>query len=355
MVWILPLNIITNFSPLFNSVSIYFLNIAIIFWDKQRKQQTVINEQQGFLSLLLKNIYFVYTAQAMCYNRKKLTGVITVSDFNINGVAKIRKSIRTYIEKPLEESDRKKINDYINKLSENEHPFGAKVRIKLFDVDKEINSKDLGTYGVIKGAKTYLGVAVNETADAMEAVGYVFEKLVLYASSIGLGTCWLGGTFNRGEFAKAMQLQENEFFPIASPIGYIERKNHTVDKIMRMAIKADSRKPFESMFFEKDFSSPLSQETAGEYGDILETVRLAPSAKNGQPWRIVKDGNTFHFFEKKDIPSSNHDIQRLDIGIAGCHFDLAASQKGIKGKFFTAEALPEAKGLIYVFSWVKEG
>ena len=277
-----------------------------------------------------------------------------MTDFNINEIAKKRKSIRTYKETSLSGDDRKKINAYIDRLSEEEIPFGARVRIKLFDVDREISSKDLGTYGVIKGAKTYLGVAVNETEDAMEAVGYVFEKLVLYAASIGLGTCWLGGTFNRGEFARAMQLQENEFFPIASPIGYIEPKNHTVDKIMRKAIKADHRKPFESMFFENDFSNPLSKEAAGEYADILEAVRLAPSAKNGQPWRILKDGDSFHFFEKRDIPITSHDIQRLDIGIAGCHFDLAAKEKGIKGKLTTLDTPPEAKGLIYVFSWVRE-
>ena len=178
-------------------------------------------------------------------------------NLDINEVAKKRKSIRTYIEKPLEESDREKINCFINELSEEEIPFDAKVRIKLFDVDKDINAKDLGTYGVIKGARTYLGVAVNETEEAMEAVGYVFEKLVLYAASLGLGTCWLGGTFNRGEFAKAMKLEENEFFPIASPIGYPAAKNHTVDKIMRKAIKADHRKPFDEIFFEKNFNTPL--------------------------------------------------------------------------------------------------
>lgn len=277
-----------------------------------------------------------------------------MTDFNISEIAKIRKSVRTYTDTPLTDADRKKLTDYIDKLTSEESPFGARVRIKLFDVDKEINSKDLGTYGVIKGAKTYLGVAVNETEDAMEAVGYVFEKLVLYAASLGLGSCWLGGTFNRGEFAKAMQITENEFFPIASPVGYPAPKNHTVDKIMRKAIKADTRKSFEELFFENDFNTPLSKEKAVEYGDILEAVRLAPSAKNGQPWRIVKDGDSFHFFEKKDIPSSNHDIQRLDIGIAGCHFELAAKERCINGKLTAVEAPPEAKGLIYVFSWVNK-
>lgn len=277
-----------------------------------------------------------------------------MTDFGINEIAKKRRSVRTYTGKPLDGADREKLNDYINRLNEEKHPFTAKVRIKLFDVNKEISSKDLGTYGVIKGAKTYLGVAVNECPDAMEAVGYVFEKLVLYAASLGLGTCWLGGTFNRGEFAKAMKITDDEFFPIASPVGYPAPKNHTVDKIMRKAIKADSRKPFEDLFFNESLAAPLSAENAGKYADILEAVRLAPSAKNGQPWRIIKNGDSFHFFEKKTIPSSNHDIQRLDIGIAGCHFDLAAREKGIKGRLTAVEDHPEEKGLIYVFSWISE-
>lgn len=274
--------------------------------------------------------------------------------FPIKEVSEKRKSVRTYLDTPLNNADREKINSFICSLLQENHPFKAKIRIRLFDVDKEINSKELGTYGVIKGARTYLGVAANETADAMEAVGYVFEKLVLYAASIGLGTCWLGGTFNRGEFAKAMELHENEFFPIASPIGYPAPKNHTIDKIMRKAIKADSRKPFENLFFENDFSTPLSKEAVGDFAYILETVQLAPSAKNGQPWRILKDGNNFHFFEKRDIPTSGHDIQRLDIGIAGCHFDLAAKEKGISGHLTALENHPEEKGLIYVFSWIGE-
>lgn len=277
-----------------------------------------------------------------------------MTELSIKEIAEKRKSVRTYLEKPLSDKDREKLSDYISLLEKEESPFKAKIRIRIFDVDKDINAKDLGTYGVIKGARTYLGVAAEETADAMEAVGYIFEKLVLFAAKEGLGTCWLGGTFNKSEFAKAMQLQEKEFFPIASPVGYPAPKSHTVDKIMRKAIKADTRKAFDSLFFDGSFSKPLTKEEAGAFAYILETVRLAPSAKNGQPWRILKQGNTFHFFEKKDIPSSSHDIQRLDIGIAGCHFDLAAKEKGIKGSFAFLDNPPEEKGLIYVFSYITE-
>ena len=274
-------------------------------------------------------------------------------NFPLHDTVLKRKSVRTYIEKPLNETDRVKIEAFIDFLAKEPHPFSAKVRIRLFDVDKDISSKDLGTYGVIKGARSYLGVAVNEVPDAMEAVGYVFEKLVLYAASIGLGTCWLGGTFNRSEFAKAMELKDNEFFPIASPIGYPAKNNHTVDKIMRKAIKADSRKDFESLFFDGSFNNHLTEKAAGEYAYPLEILRLAPSAKNAQPWRILKDSNSFHFFEKKTIPSSKHDIQRLDIGIALCHFDLAAKEKGIEGKLAVLDNPVKDTDLLYVFSYVR--
>lgn len=275
--------------------------------------------------------------------------------FSVKSTVEERKSIRTYLSDPITEEDREKISAYIDYLSSAPSPFECKIRIRIFDVNKEISSKDLGTYGVIKNARTYLGVAAEKSPIAMQAVGYSFEKLVLYAQSIGLGTCWLGGTFNRGEFAKAMQIEENEFFPIASPIGYPAPKNHTINKVMRMAIKADKRKEWDKLFFDGDFSKPLTKEGAGKWAYPLEMVRLAPSAANKQPWRIVRQGNMWHFFEKKDMSSEN-DIQRLDVGIALCHFELAAKEKGMKGEVKVLDGVDIARedNMLYIFSFIAE-
>ena len=64
----------------------------------------------------------------------------------------------------------------------------------------------------------------------------------------------------------------------------------------------------------------------------------APSANNFQPWRIIKEpkANIFHFYMKR-IPGLKQlffmkaDLQRVDIGIAMCHFALAADEEGLKG------------------------
>lgn len=87
-------------------------------------------------------------------------------------------------------------------------------------------------------------------------------------------------------------------------------------------------------------------------------TRLAPSASNKQPWRIVKSGNDFHFFEYRTPGHSvrfEYDIQRIDMGIAACHFHLAAIEKDLRGEI-KALPTPDIKpqeNLIYAFSWIK--
>lgn len=54
-----------------------------------------------------------------------------------------------------------------------------------------------------------------------------------------------------------------------------------------VVLGADTRFPFETLSFRNTFQEPLFPESAGRFRDALEMVRLAPSAGNKQPWRIV--------------------------------------------------------------------
>ena len=127
---------------------------------------------------------------------------------------------------------------------------------------------------------------------------------------------------------------------------------------MRWAIKAAQRKDWNELFFKQGFSQPLTQAEAGEYAFPLEMVRLAPSAANKQPWRIVKDTNAYHFYEVKSIEDSKSkiDIQKVDIGIAACHFHLSVLEKGLSGRFerLSAPDIQTPKNTHYIFSWVIE-
>ena len=217
------------------------------------------------------------------------------------------------------------------------------------------DNQKLGTYGVIRGATTFLGITVKKSDNMMEAIGYNFEKLVLLLTNMGIGTCWLAGTFNREQFESNINIANDEIFPIVCPIGYPADKKTFIESVFRAVGKSDQRKEWKDIFFKNDFNTPLNRDDTFDYVLPLEMFRLAPSAANKQPWRILyKDGN-YHFY--KEINHNNkypYDLQKLDVGIATCHFHLTCIEKGLLGEFKVLKnidtTIPEH--LEYLFSWV---
>ena len=61
-------------------------------------------------------------------------------------------------------------------------------------------------------------------------------------------------------------------------------------------------------------------------------IRWAPSAANKQPWRVVLDKNGVHFYLKRTkgfVSEAAGNMQKIDLGIALCHFALAAKESAI--------------------------
>ena len=269
-------------------------------------------------------------------------------------IIKARNSVRTYNGISLSEEDRTKIMSYANALS---NPFGVQVTFRFLEKNNELSSEKLGTYGVIKGTKLFIGATVPDCQFALEALGYDFEKLILYATSLGLGTCWLAGTFNRSGFAAAMGVKENELFPAVSAIGYPAEKRSLTESIFRKTLKSSQRKERDQLFYNNDFSTPLSIIDAGEYAQPLEMLRLAPSSSNKQPWRVVRSNHMYHFYEEKAPGYSDKlsfDLQRVDVGISVCHFHLTALENGLTGKFEKHEdtTIGTPENTHYIFSWI---
>lgn len=286
-----------------------------------------------------------------------LERMVMMIEFPVEETIRQRKSVRSFDGTILTVAEEKIIDDYIQVLAEEEVPFPAKVKIQRLKTGDGVNAERLGTYGVIKGTRLFVGVTVENTETAMEAVGYVFERFVLYMEHIGLGTCWMAGTFNRDDFENAMEIGENEMFAIISPIGHPADKRRMFDKVMRRTINADNRKDWKDLFFVNDFHTPISREEAGDYAYPLEMVRLAPSAVNGQPWRIVKKDGAFHFYKAGVVqPGKTFDVQKMDLGIAVRHFELAARDKSISGRITKLESVQVegAENLEYLFSWIED-
>ena len=268
--------------------------------------------------------------------------------FAVSETVRARTSVRTYTSEAVSQETRDKILAFLQTI---DNPFGAKVNVQFVEKKTAANGEKLGTYGFIKGAELFIAVTAEDKDTAAESVGYVIEQLVLYMTSLGLGTCWLGGTFNKSAFAEQIEIPDGWIFPVLSPVGY-PAKQRIKEKVFRTAINANNRVSGEKLFFSDAFTTPLDLKTVGKYAACLENLRLAPSAGNKQPWRVIFDGNAFHFFKK----GSMQFMQVLDVGIGINHFVLTAKELGLQGRLEKTDVsrYPLEKDMKYVASWVTE-
>lgn len=223
-----------------------------------------------------------------------------------------------------------------------EGPRGTAVRFRLIaSTQKDTDAlRGLGTYGFVRGASGFIVGAAAVGEGWLEDYGHALEKLVLLATDLGLGTCWLGGSFTRSSFSHAIAAADSERVPAVAALGVIPDLDAARNGVIRRRVHGDQRLPWESIFFNGRFGVPLTPEAAGAFAPVLEMVRLAPSASNKQPWRIVREGNSWHIFLQRTSGYAGllagrllgvEDIQRVDIGIAMCHFELTARELGLQG------------------------
>lgn len=275
------------------------------------------------------------------------------NDFLIEETVKERVSVRSYQDTAISMDVKEQIRTYMEGL---ENPFDVNVSFRMLEKGPSTSGEKLGTYGVIQGASNFIGASVAPGNLALEALGYSFEQLILYITSLGLGTCWLGGTFDRSGFKEAMKLAEGDWFPVISPFGIAKGKRRVMDSATRWLIKADQRFNWDQLFFKDDFSKPLTKEQAGDYAFPLEMLRLAPSAANKQPWRIVCQGGNYHFYEARSMKDGKTgiDIQKTDVGIGACHFHLAVKERNLSGHFAQIETsgIQTPDHMFYLFSWI---
>ena len=262
-------------------------------------------------------------------------------------IMKKRISVRTYDGQLLKAEDREELETF---LADVPNPFGAQTRFALLSVD---TAERIGTYGFLRGVKQYVAGCVKTGGMDLEGYGYAMERIVLQATAMGLGTCWLG-MFKRGPFGEAMQPQD-ELMPAVTAVGYSAEKRSLMDRVMASGAGARVRKLFETLFFEEDFKTPM--DTGEPLRECLEMVRIGPSASNKQPWRAVRQGAAVHFYlaETKGYVGNRlpgGPLQRVDMGIAACHMELAAQTLGLPGGLAVDDPkLNVPEGWSYSYSW----
>lgn len=279
-----------------------------------------------------------------------------------------RYSVRFYQAEPIADATQAALLTSLAGLQRG--PLGSHTRFLLAAANAEERAalRGLGTYGFIRNPTGFIIGAVEVNHHALEDFGYMMETAVLQATALGLGTCWLGGSFTQSSFASKIGKQDHEIIPAVAAAGYAMPQVRERD-LLRRAARSETRLPWEDLFFDGSFRQPLTiprAVQAGDYARALEMVRLAPSASNKQPWRIIKDGSRWHFYCQR-TPGYGEgswyftllrlaDLQRLDVGIAMCHFALSLQQLGLPGSWSVSDPglEPVNAKTLYIATWNAE-
>lgn len=189
----------------------------------------------------------------------------------------------------------------------------------------------VGTYGIVSGSVCSIALVGDAGSPELMKTAGDAEEIVLWLTARGVGSVWLGGTFKVSGV--------NDHVPAVVALGVPAKKMRLVDRIMHRAVSSNTRKPFDELF--KSTSGGF-----GSYREPLEMMRLAPSAKNAQPWRAYVDDDTVHFYS-----TTNDRYTYIDMGIALRHFSLTAPAGVFVNDASDLAPFPAAR---YITSWKKK-
>jgi hypothetical protein len=182
----------------------------------------------------------------------------------------------------------------------------------------------IGSYGGISGARSALAFVGDRSDEADTWVGYVGEAMVLEATALGAGTCWVAGLFSDHVAKRLAAAGSGErvyaVSPLGTPLGHVTAKERAL-----MGGARAKRRLEPDVFAAGHAAWPAWAQAA------LPFVRVAPSAMNRQPWRLRVEGGTLVVaYAGPDTPRIS---KRLDCGIAMLHAELGIATAGVTGRW----------------------
>ena len=225
-----------------------------------------------------------------------------------------RISCRAYRDEPLPEDTVRLLEEKARALSED-----SGIRICIC-ADPEKPAVKLSA--AMFSGRVYCCAALIGGSDPLSAerIGYYGQALVLYATQLGLGTCWVAGTFDRKSVDVSLAPGEKLWDVI--PIGYAAEKTPKKQIMIRAAIRRKGRELEEFVESDLPFAELPDWVQRG-----AEAIRLGPSAVNQQPVNVLWENGC----AKAKLRKRGHGLEYNDLGIAKKQFELGAASCGVRG------------------------
>ncbi len=220
---------------------------------------------------------------------------------------KERFSVRKYCDRPLADNVVEALKEKIEECNRN-----GSLHIQLVLNEPKAFS-GIMAYGSFSGVSNYLVMAGKKYDTLDERIGYYGEQLVLLAQRLGLGSCWVGLTYNKVKEAFTLNNGEKVICLIA--LGY------------HNAPKRDHRhKSIEEV-------SNVNATTPAWFRNGVEAALMAPTAINQQKFYfeyIANANGKPHVIAKRRFSLVGY--TRIDLGIAKLHFEIGAGKDHFEWK-----------------------
>eukprot|EP00567_Pseudictyota_dubia_P018040 CAMPEP_0197436752 /NCGR_PEP_ID=MMETSP1175-20131217/4163_1 /TAXON_ID=1003142 /ORGANISM="Triceratium dubium, Strain CCMP147" /LENGTH=323 /DNA_ID=CAMNT_0042966127 /DNA_START=290 /DNA_END=1264 /DNA_ORIENTATION=+ len=214
----------------------------------------------------------------------------------------------------------------------------------------EYISAPLSVWPVVNAQEFLVAVAPKEyNRVAIMDIGRSLQKIVLQATRMGIGTCWIGPGANHESIKQHLGKrfdEDTDGIVCVCAIGYESSFYPAMLRVMKHFVSM-KRLPLTDLFFaDPSLSEPLDTtvEPYCRYGDCYEACRWAPSSFNAQPTRCVvvaenisagKGGSGAEQVRQVDFYATTRSryYAILALGIWLAHWELGCNEHGISGHF----------------------
>lgn len=204
-----------------------------------------------------------------------------------------RHSVRSYLEKPIEDSLVEKLRREVDECNKE-----SGLNIQLVINEPQAFDSFMAHYGKFSGVTNYVALIGKKGCD--EEIGYYGERIVLTAQTLGLNTCWVAMTYKKIKTAFKVLSGEKLYCVLA--LGYDATQG-----------VAHNEKPLSKVIVD-------TQNPPAWFLNGVKSALLAPTAMNQQKFTFsLKDGKVI---AERGVGF----YSKIDLGIVKYHFELGAGK-----------------------------
>lgn len=206
-----------------------------------------------------------------------------------------RHSVRSYIDMPIENDKVATLQARINECNRD-----SDLHIQLVLNEPKAFDSFMAHYGKFSGVQNYVALIGKNKKDLQEKIGYFGAKIVLYAQTLGLNTCWVAMTYKKIKNAFILNKGEKLCSVLAIGYGTTQGSSHKVKEI-------------------NEVSSSKILPVPDWFTEGVKVALLAPTAINQQKFHFTYLGEN-----KVKATTKGGFYTKMDLGIAKYFFELGA-------------------------------